>query len=116
MTEPVRTLRVYLRDIAESLSRIKQYTKDMTIDQFDEDLKTKDAVIRCLTVIGEAVKNVPDDFRNEHPEIQWRKIAGMRDVIVHEYFGVDTEKVWTAVEGDIPLLERKIQELLEKTP
>lgn len=113
--KPPRELNVYLQDILEGISRIEKYTNEMTIDAFDEDLKTKDAVIHCLEVIGEAVKNIPQDFRKQHAEIPWKEIAGMRDVLIHEYFGVLTDKLWETIERDIPELKKKLQEIGETT-
>jgi uncharacterized protein with HEPN domain len=71
-----------------------------------------DAVIRNLEIMGEAVKNIPDDIKAKFPEIQWRKIAGLRDILIHDYFGIDIEVVVDIIENKIPVLERQIRELL----
>ncbi|HEY4504509.1 MAG TPA: DUF86 domain-containing protein [Candidatus Paceibacterota bacterium] len=112
MNDKDKNVTVYLRDISESLDRIEQFTRNMTIDQFDEDLKTKYAVIRCIEVIGEAVKSIPSDFRIKNPDIPWRKIAAMRDKMIHEYSGVNADMVWEVVERDVPELKIKITELI----
>jgi hypothetical protein len=76
--------------------------------------KTKDAVVRNLEVIGEAVKNVPDEFKEKYPEIKWKAIAGMRDKLIHEYFGVSFSLVWGTIKNDLPDLEPKIKRILEE--
>ena len=116
MKESNKHITVYLRDIAESLDRIEQYTRNMTINDFDEDLKTKDAVIRCLQVIGEAVKNIPEDFRIQHPTIPWRMIAAMRNKLIHEYSGINADMVWVVVDKDVPELKAKISLLFNSQP
>lgn len=78
----------------------------MTKEKFFESLTIQDAVIRRLTIIGEAVKNIPDSLRKNYPKIAWRKIAGLRDVLIHAYFGVDMELVWKIIKDDIPELKK----------
>jgi uncharacterized protein with HEPN domain len=75
----------------------------------------QNAVIRSIEVIGEAVKNLPSGFRNKHPKIPWNKIAGMRDKIIHYYFGVDLETIWKVVNGEIPLLKKQIFKILKES-
>jgi uncharacterized protein with HEPN domain len=84
----------------------------MTFEEFVLDERTFDAVIRNLLVIGEAVKNVPQDMRVRYPEIEWRKVAGLRDIIVHTYFQVQDEIIWDIVQSKIPTLQQQIQQLL----
>ncbi len=88
------------------------YTKNMTKAEFLDDRKTQDAVIRNLEVIGEIVKRIPDDFRSDHPQVPWKKIAGMRDKLIHDYLGVDIEAVWLVKERSLPDLHAEIQDLL----
>jgi uncharacterized protein with HEPN domain len=86
----------------------------MSFADFITNDKTYDAVLRNLEVIGEAVKNLPDDFRDLHPQIEWRKIAGLRDIVAHVYFGVNDEIVWDVIQNKIPVLHEQIASISEK--
>ncbi|MFQ5711255.1 MAG: DUF86 domain-containing protein [Candidatus Geothermarchaeales archaeon] len=107
-----RNIEIYLEDILEASEKIGVYTKDMDFEEFVQDEKTKDAVLRNLEVIGEAAKNLPDDFKDAHREVKWKAIAGMRDKLIHEYFGVSTEIVWETVNSDVPKLKLQIGNIL----
>lgn len=100
---------LYLDDIRESGERIARYVEGMDFDSFAGDTKTVDAVIRNLEVIGEAVKNLPDDIRARHPTIEWRRIAGLRDMLIHAYFGVDLEIVWDVATNKVPDLRARLR-------
>ena len=91
-----RDLRDYLNDILEMIGDILSFTKDMSSEDLHSDKKTLYAVIRCLEVIGEAVKRIPQSIKENYVEIPWQEIAGMRDKLIHEYFGVDIEMIWDA--------------------
>ena len=95
---------LYLVDIQESCEKVLKFTKGMKYKDFVNDDLHFDAVLRNLEIIGEAVKNISDDTRQKHLEIKWRKIAGFRDIVAHEYFGVNEETVWDIVENEIPTL------------
>lgn len=97
---------LYLSDIRASSRQILQYTDGMDRDEFEDDHKTIDAVAWNLAIIGEAVKNLPAEVTDQAPEIEWRKIAGFRDVLVHGYFGLDTDILWDVVENKVdPLVD-----------
>lgn len=98
----------YLEDIQESTALVRQYIADMAYSDFETDRKTQDAVIRRFEIIGEAVKNIPDNVRMAHMDVPWRKISGMRDVLAHEYGNVQLETVWDAATYHIDLLESAI--------
>jgi uncharacterized protein with HEPN domain len=92
----------YLEDIRQSLKEIAEFTTDMKFEDFTIDKKTINAVVRSLEVIGEAAKNIPEEFRYRHPYIPWRKMTGMRDKLIHEYFGIDKKILWKTITEEIP--------------
>ena len=100
-----RDSNLYLEDILESCRKIERFTEQLSFDQFLEDEKTYDAVVRNLEIIGEAAKNVPEEVRLRYPDIEWRKIAGLRDVIAHEYFGIDDDILWDIMQNKIRSLQ-----------
>jgi uncharacterized protein with HEPN domain len=107
-----RDVRVYLQDIMECIEAIEEYISSTSEDEFYQDRMKIDAVLRRLEIIGEAVKAVDEEFRNAHPEIPWKKMAGMRDVLIHEYFGVDMKRIWKVAKSDLPLLKQHFLKLL----
>jgi len=106
-----REYKAFLRDILESIDKIDRYTKDINFQDFVKNELIQDAVIRNLEIIGEAVKNLPDDFKGNYPEIEWRKIAGLRDILIHAYFGIDLEIIWDIVQNKM----RGLKKIIEKT-
>lgn len=104
---------LFLDDIRLSCEKIVRYTKGLTFEQFLADEKTFDAVLRNLIVIGEAVKHLPLDVRERNPQVEWREIAGFRDIAVHEYFGIDEEILWDIVQNEVPSLLAKLPEIIE---
>jgi uncharacterized protein with HEPN domain len=105
-----REISDYIQDILQAMNAVLDFVKDMAYGNFSKDTKTIFAVVRAIEVIGEAVKNIPSNSRKKYPEIPWKKIAGMRDKLIHEYFGVKLERVWETVKRDIP----KLKPLFEK--
>lgn len=108
-----RDYRQWLEDIAESCAKILRFTSGMSHDEFVEDEKTYDAVVRNLEIIGEAAKNLPDDIRLKYPGIEWRKIAGLRDVIAHEYFGIDNDILWDIIQNKVESLQQDVRGVME---
>ncbi|REL37991.1 DUF86 domain-containing protein [Rhodohalobacter sp. SW132] len=104
---------VYLQDIVQSIEHIQRFLDGVSEDEFYENVEKQDAVLRRLEIIGEAVKHLPEEIRETHPDIPWRQIAGMRDVIIHEYFGITLEMVWVVATEDILDLKTKVEEIIE---
>jgi uncharacterized protein with HEPN domain len=96
----------YLNDIVEAIEKIRLFTKDFSYARFSKDEKTQMAVVRCLEIIGEAVKNIPLSVRQKHPKVPWKDMAGMRDKLIHEYFGVNLTVVWQTITVELPPLEK----------
>ena len=109
-----RNMKLYLQDIWESILAIEEYTRKLVESEFYSNRQIQDAVVRRLEIIGEAVKNIDDDIRTKYPQIPWKKIAGMRDIIAHEYFGIKIDRMWDVVRKDLPNLKDKIKMIIEK--
>jgi uncharacterized protein with HEPN domain len=103
----------YIQDILDSINDIGKFTEGMDFDKFKKDKKTIYAVVRALEIIGEATKNVPKRIREKYPEVPWKKMAGMRDRLVQEYFGVDLEILWEVVKKDVSMIKPLIQNVFE---
>jgi uncharacterized protein with HEPN domain len=104
----------YLRHILEECEYLEKSSKGLKYEDFFKDETLKRAFLRSLEVIGQAVKNISNEVKEKYPEIEWRKIAGMRDKLIHEYFGVDYKIVWDVILNEIPDLKNKIKMILEK--
>lgn len=102
----------WLLDMLQAAEKVMEYARDLTQDKFMASSLHQDAIIRQLMIVGEASKRVSPEFRNEHPEIPWKKIGGFRDVLVHEYFHVNLSKVWEIVQQDLPTLARILKPIV----
>ena len=103
-----RNIRIYIEDILECIDKIEEYTKEISENDFYENTQIQDAVFRRLEIIGEAVKNIPFEFKDKYSEISWKKIAGMRDILIHAYFGVNLKRTWKVVNEDIFELRNRL--------
>ena len=109
-----RDSRVYLTDILDSSSAIQEFIKGLSFEEFCKDRKTYSAVIREFEIIGEAVGKLSDELKLKHPDIEWQDIKDFRNLLTHEYFGVDLEIVWKVVQDDLPALMDAVKEILRK--
>ena len=105
---------IFAKHILESIKSIENFSKGLSKTDFLKDELKQNAIIRKLEVIGEATKNIPSSFRNKYPLIEWSKIAGLRDKLIHHYFGINLERVWTIIRRDLPDLKKKINAILEE--
>ncbi len=105
---------LYLDHIQDCINKIRAYTIGLNENEFMKNSLVQDGVIRNFEIIGEATKQLDLDFRNKYPDIEWKKISGMRDKLIHDYIGVDLWAVWGVVENIIPMLDLQIQEIIRK--
>jgi len=100
---------VFIEHILDMIRDIDQSTKEITKEKFISNIDIRDANVRRLEIIGEAVKNISDVLKKQHPELEWKRIAGFRDVIIHKYFDVDLDVVWAIIKIDLPILKSKLE-------
>jgi uncharacterized protein with HEPN domain len=106
-----RLLQDYLNDILESIVDIREFTKELTLETFSKDKKTVKAVVHSLEIIGEAANKISQHIQGKYPEISWPEIIGMRNRLIHEYFGVDLTIVWQTIQEDLDPLERTVKKI-----
>lgn len=106
---------VYLEDMLECITRIDEYIGGMNENNFYENNQVQDAVLRRLEIMGEAVKKIPEEVRKRYPDIPWRKIAGLRDILIHAYSGVNFRRVWKITKDDLPELKTQITNIIQSS-
>jgi len=111
----VRDFDVYIEDIVSAINCIEEYTRKMSYAKFAGDKKTVDAVIRNFEIIGEAAKHIPERIKTKYPNVPWRDMTGMRDRLIHGYFGVNLEVVWKTIMERLPKLKKQLEEALKET-
>ena len=109
-----RSVKRYLQDILDAIEKIKKYTAKVDYEMFSKNEMMIDAVLMNIAIIGESVKKIPEDVKERYPDIPWKDIAGMRDKVIHDYFGVDVNIVWETIKKDVPELEQKIKVMLKE--
>lgn len=107
-----RDIGVFLEDILESISRIEEYTKDLSENEFYNNIVLQDATVRRFEIIGEAVKQIPQGLKNKYSNIPWKQISGTRDKLIHEYFGVNLKRIWKTIKEDVLPFKKQIQQML----
>jgi len=110
----IKEPKIFIEHILESIKNIESFSKGISKDKFTKDRKTQSAVVRELEIIGEATKNLTLDFVDKYPNVEWKKIAGLRDKLIHHYFGVRLDRIWKVIQKDIPKLKKDINEILNK--
>jgi uncharacterized protein with HEPN domain len=108
-----RDYKIYLKDIIECIGKIQNYTAGLAMVDFCNDAKTIDAVIRNLEIIGEAARRLPEEIRIKFPDVEWHKIISLRNILIHEYPGIDLETIWDIIENKLSLLKEQVKEILQ---
>ena len=111
-----RLPRLWLEDIVEAAELLGRYVAGLSFEEFEEDVEKQDAVARRIEIIGQAVKELPQDLLDAYPSVEWRAIAGARDIVAHEYFRIDLALVWGMVSKDVPVLLDQVKEILREFP
>lgn len=111
---PTRNYNVYLQDMYDSVIRGISFIKGFNFKKFNNDEKTQYALIRAIEIVGEASKKIPSHIKKKHPDIPWREISGMRDKLIHDYFGVNAKVVWKTAREDLPSLKKSLEIILKE--
>jgi len=114
MSEKQRDIRLYLTDLLDAIGKIDGYVYNMSLEEFLKDDRTKDAVLRNMEVIGEAAKNLPQEIKDSYNDLDWKAAAGMRNKLIHEYFGVSFSIVWETIKNDLPDLRDEVEKILKE--
>ncbi len=104
---------LFLEDILTAVSKIEKYTEGLSFEEFCNYEMAVDAVLRNLEVIGEAVKSIPEEVRNRHQEVEWREAVGFRNILAHNYFGIDLESVWDTLKKNVPIFKEHVTKVLK---
>jgi uncharacterized protein with HEPN domain len=107
-----RGVTLYLEDIKDAVRKIEKYTRGVDFDKFNKDEQLIDATVRNFSIIGEAAMNIPKAIITDNPDVAWKEMKGMRNKVVHEYFGIDEEILWKTIQDDIPVIKKQIAKLL----
>lgn len=108
-----RGIKLYLQDVQDAIRKIEKYTRGANFEKFSRDEQIIDAVVRNFSIIGEAVKSIPQEIKVKNPDVFWNEIKGLRNKIVHEYFGIDEEILWKTIQDDLPTFKKQIAKLFK---
>jgi uncharacterized protein with HEPN domain len=111
----MREYKLYLVDIISAMESIESFVEGLSFEEFQRDDKTASAVTRKFEIIGEASRNIPEEIKKKHPEVSWKEMAGMRDRLIHAYFGVDYNLVWITIKNRLPIAKQMIRNVLAET-
>jgi len=110
-----KNVKIFLEHILEAIKLIEEYINNKEKSDFLKSIQLQDSVIRRIEIIGEAIKNIPSNFKGTHEDIPWKEITGMRDILIHQYFGVDLELTWEVIKVDLPKLKKSIISIINES-